>query len=80
MDHWYRSLRLTGEDAGDGAPSGRRRGREWQLAGRQGQSHRRPGLAADQAMRSPARTGMSSQFSGGASGHAQRGSNAHDGW
>ena len=32
------------------------------------------------ARRSPARTAMSSRFSGGASGHAQRGSNAHDGW
>ena len=30
--------------------------------------------------RSPARIAMSSRFSGGASGHAQRGSKAHDGW
>ena len=33
-----------------------------------------------QRSRSPARMGMSSQFSGGASGHAQRGSKAHEGW
>ena len=33
-----------------------------------------------QVSRSPARTSVSSRFSGGASGQAQRGSNAHDGW
>ena len=38
------------------------------------------GCGAAQAMRSPARTGTSSRFSGGASGQAHRGSKAHDGW
>ena len=33
-----------------------------------------------QVSRSPARTSMGRLFSGGASGHAQRGSNAQDGW
>ena len=33
-----------------------------------------------QVRRSPARISRPSRFSGGASGHAQRGSNAHDGW
>lgn len=34
---------------------------------------------ASYVIRSPARIGISSRFSGGASGHDQRGSNAHDG-
>src|SRR5258705_499281 len=42
--------------------------------------HRRESYGRDQERRSPASMGRSSRFSGGASGHDQRGSNAHDGW
>ncbi len=56
---------------GDPVPWSHRRTADRSLDGRS---------AMRQRNRSPAWIGMSSLFSGGASGHAQRGSNAQDGW
>src|SRR5688572_27731577 len=67
-----------------GRPRGDRRG-GWARAGANPDATRRARVrpvipTGTQVSRSPARTARSSRFSGGASGHAHRGSKAHDGW